>query len=183
MSSKYKFSDKLATYFITSSVVGWADVFTRNEYKDILVNSFKHCQINQGLQVHAWVIMTNHFHMICSFKEGNDPGMVIKNIKSFTALKIIDAIINNTKESRREWLLPLFEQYGATKKSNHKYQFWQHENHPILLTTQKMYDQRMDYIHYNPVKAGFVTEPQHWLYGSGMDYYSNQKGLIELYGL
>jgi putative transposase len=73
MSSKYKFSDKLATYFITSTVVGWADVFTRNEYKDILVNSFKHCQQNQGLQIQAWVIMTNHFHMICSFKEGLRP--------------------------------------------------------------------------------------------------------------
>ncbi len=75
--------------------------------------------------------------MICSFKEGYDPGLVIKNIKSFTALKIIDAIINNPKESRKEWLLPLFESYGKTKKSNQKYQFWQHENHPIHLSTQK----------------------------------------------
>ncbi len=55
MSSKYKFSDKLATYFITSTVVGWADVFTRNEYKDILVDSFKHCQVNQGLQIQVYL--------------------------------------------------------------------------------------------------------------------------------
>jgi putative transposase len=109
--------------------------------------------------------------------------LVIKNIKSFTALKIIDAIINNPKESRREWLLNLFEQHGAIRKGNLKYQFWQHENHPIFLATQTMYDQRMDYLHYNPVKAGFVVEPQHWFYGSGMDYYSNEKGLIELYGV
>jgi putative transposase len=121
MSSKYKFSDKLATYFITSTVVGWADVFTRNEYKNLVVDSFKHCQINQGLQIQAWVIMTNHFHLICSFKDGYDPGTFIKNIKSFNALKIIDAIINNPKESRREWLLPLLESYGAKKKSNHKF--------------------------------------------------------------
>jgi putative transposase len=147
------------------------------------VDSLKHCQVNQGLQIQAWVIMTNHFHMICSFKDGYDPGTVIKNIKSFTALKIIDAIINNPKESRKEWLLPLFEKFGAEKKSNYKYQFWQHENHPILLATQKIYDQRMDYLHNNPVKAGFVLEPQQWLYGSGMDYYSTEKGLINLYGV
>lgn len=131
MSSKYKFSDKLATYFITSTVVGWADVFTRNEYKDILVDSFKHCQVNQGLQIQAWVIMTNHWHMICSFKEGYDPGLVIKNIKSFTALKIIDAIINNPKESRKEWLLQLFESYGKTKKVTISISFFRSCWHPL----------------------------------------------------
>lgn len=108
MSSKYKFSDKLANYFITSTVVGWVDIFTRNEYKNILVDSIKHCQKNQGLQVHAWVIMTNHSHMIVSCSGDNDIAMVIKNIKSFTALKIIDAINNSVNESRKEWLIPIF---------------------------------------------------------------------------
>ena len=62
MSTKYKFTDKRANYFITGTVVGWTDVFTKNIYKNILVDSIKYCQANQGLQVHAWVIMTNHFH-------------------------------------------------------------------------------------------------------------------------
>ena len=89
MSTKYKFTDKAATYFTTSTIVGWIDVFTRDLYRDILLNSFRYCQKNQGLQMHAWVLMTNHFHLIYSCTPDYDPVMVLKNIKSYTALKIL----------------------------------------------------------------------------------------------
>ena len=100
MSTKYKFTDKQGVYFITATTVDWVDVFTRNIYKAILLDSFRFCQKNQGLQIHAWVLMPNHFHMISSFGKKTDPGMVIKNIKNFTAMKVIDAIIKNPQESR-----------------------------------------------------------------------------------
>jgi len=181
MSTKYKFSDKESVYFITSTIVDWVDVFTRDVYRDILLESFRFCQKNKGLQIHAWVLMPNHFHMICSFGGKNDPGMVIKNIKSFTAIKIIDAIINNDSESRKNWMLDIFEKNGKTKKSNYRYQFWQHENHPILLDSDEKYFQRLLYLHENPVRAGFVAVPEHWLYSSAVDYYHNaQKGLLEI---
>ena len=102
MSTKYKFDDKEGLYFITSTVVDclpdWlvqagVDVFTRDLYRNILLDSVRFCQKNQGLQLHAWVLMPNHFHLICSFINNSNPGMVIKNIKSFTAMKIIDAIM------------------------------------------------------------------------------------------
>lgn len=181
MSKKYKFNDKEGIYFVTSTVVDWIDIFTRNIYRDILINSFRFCQLNQGLQIHAWILMPSHFHLICSFINNKDPGLVIKNIKSFTAIRLIDAIINNQQESRKEWVLDLFEKNGEANKSNHRFQFWQHENHPVLLSNKKMYDQRLNYLHENPVRSGFVREPQEWLYGSGVDYYSpNEKGLLDL---
>ena len=102
MSAKYKFTDKEAVYFVTATVVDWVDVFTRNIYRDILLDSLRFCQKNQGLQIHAWVLMPNHLHMICSFINEREPGLVLKNIKSFTAINIIDAIINNKQESRKE---------------------------------------------------------------------------------
>jgi putative transposase len=180
MSTKYKFTDKEAVYFITSTVVDWIDVFTRTVYCDILLNSFRFCQQNQGLQIHAWVVMPNHFHMICSFINNAKPGLVIKNIKSFTALRLIDAIINNSKESRKHWMLDLFEHHGKNNKSNYRFQFWQHENHPVLLDNKKMFDQRFNYLHNNPAKAGLVYEPQDWKYSSASDYFENKKGLLEL---
>lgn len=104
MSKKYKFIDVEGIYFITGTVVDWIDVFTRNIYRDIVLESFSFCQRNQGLQIHAWVLMPNHFHMVCSFSDHN-PGRVIKNSKSFTAMKLIDAIINNPQESRKSGCL------------------------------------------------------------------------------
>ena len=162
MSSKYKFVDGEGIYFVTATSVGWVDVFTRNIYRDILL-----------------VLMPNHFHMICSFKNEN-PGLVLKNIKSFTALKLIDAIINNPQESRREWLLKIFEQHGQQNKSNHRYQFWQHENQPILLDNAAKFLQRLKYLHENPVRAGFVSSPEHWLHSSAFDYCGLGVGLLDL---
>jgi putative transposase len=125
--------------------------------------------------------MPNHFHMICSCIDNSEPGMVFKNIKSFTAIKIIDAILNNPKESRRHWILDIFEKNGKLNKNNYRYQFWQHENHPILLDHySNSYIDRLNYIHQNPVRGGFVTEAQHWLYSSAMDYYNTEKGLLEI---
>ena len=125
--------------------------------------------------------MTNHFHMICSISGGNGHGLVLKNIKSFTAIRLIDAIIKNPQESRKEWLLPLFEKYGTQNKSNYRYQFWQHENRPALLDNATMFAQRLKYLHENPVRAGFVTEPEHWTYSSAADYYVIKgKGMLYL---
>ncbi|HZK71232.1 MAG TPA: transposase [Clostridia bacterium] len=181
MSSKYKFDDIEGVYFVTSTVVDWIDVFTRDIYRDILLDSFRFCQKNQGLQVHAWVLMPNHFHLICSFIKDVKPGMGIKNIKSFTAMKIIDAIINNPQESKKQWMLDLFEKNGQLQKSNFRFQFWEHENHPVLLNNIEIYRQRFNYLHENPVRAGFVKQPQDWKHSSAIDYYTeNGKGLLEL---
>lgn len=181
MSSKYKFTDKKAAYFVTTTTVQWIDVFTGNINRYILLDSFRFCQKNQGLQIHAWVLMPNHFHMICSFVNNNEPGMVLKNIKSFTVIKIIDPIINNPQESRKEFMLDVFEKNGKANKSNYHFQFWQHENHPALLDINKMLEHRLTYLHQNPVRSGYVLLPEHWLYSSAIDYYtSNQKMLLDL---
>lgn len=180
MSQKYKFIDNSAVYFTSSTVAGWTDVFTRDLYKSILLDSIRHCQASQGLVIHAWVLMTNHLHTICSCKEGKDLGQIWRNIKSFTAMKIIDAIINNPKESRKEYLLNTFEKEGKKSSSNFRFKFWEHENHPVLLDTTEKYNQRLHYLHQNPVSAGFVTEPWHWLYSSAADYFTDGKRLLEI---
>ena len=180
MSSKYKFLEREGVYFTTSTLVGWVDLFTRDIYRNIILESLQHCQRNQGLQIHAWVMMTNHLHLICSIKNGGDLGQVMRNFKSYTAMKLIDAVINNPKESRREWLLDLFEKHGKANSSNHRFQIWQHENHPFLLESEFFYNQRLNYLHYNPVVTGFVSEPYHWLYSSTNEYFNGIKGLLEL---
>ncbi|HEX5024123.1 MAG TPA: transposase [Agriterribacter sp.] len=157
------------------------DVFTRDLYRNILLDSFRYCQKNQGLQMCAWVLMTNHFHLIYSCTAKNDPAMVLKNIKSCRALKMIDKIIKNPQESREEWMLRAFRQYGRENKSDHEYQFWQHENHPILRDSAEMLEQRMSYLDENFVHAGFVESVEHWKFSIAVDYYTiNKKGLLEI---
>ena len=95
-------------------------------------------------------------------------------------MKLIDAVIKNPKESRREHLLNTFEEAGKKSSSNFRYKFWEHENHPVLLESTEMYNQRLNYLHWNPVTTGFVAEPWYWLYSSATDYFTDKKGLLEI---
>jgi len=77
----------------------------------------------------------------------------------------------------------MFERAGAYNSNNEKYQFWQQNNHPIELSTEEMFNQRLDYLHYNPVESGAITHPPDYLYSSAVDYYTDQKGLLPIAGL
>ena len=179
MSQKYKFSVQDGTYFVTSTVVGWTDVFTRDLYRKKLLESFSFAQKEMGLIINAWVLMTNHFHMICSAPGGN-LGSIFRRIKSFTGRELVEEIRNNIQESRKEHLISILRNF-RTKKSNYgsQYQFWRHENHPIYLSDVKMMWQKLNYIHLNPVRAGYVNLPEHWVYSSARDY-MGEKGLLEI---
>jgi putative transposase len=179
MSNKYKFHNPEGIYFVSFAVVGWADVFIRNTYKNILLDSIRHCQKEKGLTVHAWVIMSSHVHMIISKSSTWQLQDIMRDMKKFTAHKIIGAIMENSGESRKEWLLQMFENYGRANANNTKYQFWQQDNHPVELSDNKMQDERLNYIHENPVKAGYVYKAEEFVYSSAIDY-CDEKGLLDI---
>lgn len=180
MSSKYKFYDPDGIYFITYSVVDWVDVFTREEYRKILLDSWKHCQEKKGLVIHAWVIMTNHVHMIISKKRETLLQDIMRDIKKFTSTKIISKIISNEKESRRQWMFNIFSNAGKANCNNKYNQFWKQDNHPFILLTVKFLNQKINYLHDNPVRAGFVNQPEDWTY-SAADYCGKRRNeIIEL---
>ena len=87
---------------------------------------------------------------------------------------------NDFNESRRVWFLSMMKQHGLENIRNKDFQFWQQHNHPIELNTNEMLEQRLDYIHNNPVEAGFVEEAHYWLHSSARDYCEAGKGKIEL---
>jgi REP element-mobilizing transposase RayT len=178
MSRNYKIHNQERLYFVTFSVIRWIDVFTRREYKDILVESFKYCIANKGLELYAWVIMSNHVHLIIGTKD-KPMQDILRDIKRYTSKALTKAIGENGQESRREWMLWFFEREGKANPNNEKYQFWQQGNHPIELWSNDGIDQKLDYIHNNPVEAGWVEEPEHYLYSSARDYAGN-KGLIDI---
>ena len=179
MSRKYKFHDPDGTYFVTFAVVGWVDVFTRDDYRNILIGSFNHCSIKKGLNIHAWVIMTNHVHMIVSRKAHIPLEDIMRDMKKFTSVEIIHAIEKSTVESRKEWMIKIFEDAGKANSNNVKFQFWQQDNHPIELNNNKEIEQKLDYIHENPVKHGFVNSPECYDWSSAIDY-AGGKGLVDI---
>ena len=178
MSRKYKFLNKEGLYFVSFAVVNWIDVFIRPEYNEIIVESLTYCKNNIGLELYCWCIMSSHVHLIFSTKD-NNPEIILGRFKEYTAKQLVKAIHDNQQESRKEWLLWMFKR-AASKSSNvTTYQFWQHNNQPIELWSPKVIEQKADYLHNNPVEAGFVAEAEHWKYSSAIDYWGG-KGLIDI---
>jgi len=177
---RYHITDQNAMYFMTFTIIDWVDVFTKKEYKIELVNSMNYCVREKGLIIFAWVIMSNHMHIIWQAKEGFKLSDILRDFKKFTAKKII-SMIETENESRKVWMLRKFEFAGKRLKRISKYKFWKDDNHAILLDPfqTKMIDQKVDYIHNNPVTAMLVEEPQHYLFSSAIDYYG-EKGMVEI---
>ena len=179
MSSKYKVGENAIPHFVTFSVVGWIDVFSREQYKELFLESLKYCQQKKGKVLHAWVIMTNHVHLIIS-SISNKLEHVVRDLKKFTSKQIIKAIKENNAESRKEWMLNIFSYTGKNNNNNKEFQFWKQDYHPIELDTPEKMKQRLDYLHENPVRGGLVWEPWHYKYSSAIDYYTNEHGLLKV---
>jgi REP element-mobilizing transposase RayT len=124
MSHIYKFHNPEGAYFVSFAVVEWIDVFTRNEYKEILIGSLSYSQENKGMEIYAWCMMTNHVHLVFKSVGEYTPENLFGDLKRFTSREIIKAIIDNPKESRKEWLLEQFKKPADHCSNVNNYQFW-----------------------------------------------------------
>ncbi len=175
---RYKIHDQEGLYFVTLTVVDWVDVFIRKRYKDIVIESLQYCQQHKGLSVFAYVIMSSHLHLVVRVDEGLALSDVLRDFKKYTAKKLLHEIEHGGYESRREWLLHRFA-YRGSEKSNRKYQLWQSDNHPIVLYSLPVIMQKVDYIHANPVKEGWVKYTVDFTYSSA-SYYATGQGVLEV---
>ncbi len=161
------------------TIVGWIDVFTRDDYRKIIIENLAFCQKEKGLVINAYVIMSNHIHLMCYARQPYNLSDILRDFKKFTSKKIIFAIENNEKESRKEWMLNLFKYYAKYIKNNKEYQFWQHGNKPIELASPKWINQKLAYIHLNPVRNGIVNKAEDYPYSSAGTY-SGIGGCLEI---
>ncbi len=175
MGFEYRFKDQFGLHFITCTVHQRVDVFTRQAYINILLDSLRFCQREKGLKIYAWVVMTNHVHLIIS-SEGEELSNIIRDFKKFTASRIVKAIEANEKESRKRWMLWLF------KKDNGIW-FWEAGYHAKEIVSQSFCNNKVEYIHMNPVRAGIVEKEEAYVLSSCGDFYGIRKGLLELESL
>ena len=168
------------SYFLTLTVVGWIDVFTRKNHKDAIIDSLRYCVENKGLNVYSYCLMSNHLLMIVNTNDPYELKDVIRDFKRHTTKTIIDQI-KNEPESRREWMLQEFEKAGSESKKHKSYKFWQAGNHAIELVTERFTWDKINYIHNNPVEEGFVNKAEDWKYSSASNYHEQESLLEEVY--
>ncbi len=166
-------------YFVTSTVIDWIDVFTRPAYKHIVVDSLKYCQANKGLDIYAWVLMTNHLHMIVGTSDSTPLSDILRDFKKFTSKGIVKAIEQNQQESRKEWLMDRCWFRGANDSKIKNYKFWQDGCYVENIYTYEFCMEKLKYIHMNPVRQEIVERPEDYLFSSARNY-CGEKGLLDV---
>jgi REP element-mobilizing transposase RayT len=166
-------------YFVTDTVVDWVDIFSRPCYRHIIIDSLQHCQKQKGLIIYAWVLMTNHMHMIVGSSGINKVSDIMRDFKKFTSKEILRVLQMDGTESRREWMLNRFEYAGKNDKRIKNFRFWQEGNNAQDLYLNDYFNQKLNYIHQNPVKAEIVNRAEDYRYSSAIDY-AGGKGLLDV---
>jgi REP element-mobilizing transposase RayT len=169
MSSKYKVRVQGAVYFVTITIIDWVDLISRPVYKHIIIESLQYCQSNKGLVIYAFVIMPSHLHLIVKTIEGFALEDTIRDFKKYTSKELVNAIIEYP-ESRREWLLNKFSYAANRIKKGANYKIWQDGFHPVELSSTEMIEQRLNYIHNNPVEDEIVFNCEDYKYSSATIY-------------
>ncbi|AKF47293.1 REP-associated tyrosine transposase [Pseudomonas fragariae (ex Marin et al. 2024)] len=170
--SRYTITEPEKPHFLTCTVVEWLPLFTRPALVDILFNAWRYQQAHQGLQLFGYVVLENHLHFVA---QAPALDKCVSSFKSFTARQIIAALENANADSTLERLRFV----KRLHKSDRVYQVWQEGAHAELVWNEKVMRQKLDYIHHNPVKRGYVDVGEHWRYSSARDY-EGQRGLIDI---
>ena len=167
-SDGYKIRNQQATHFLTFTIEGWIDIFSRKDYRNIVLECFKFCQENKQLKIHAYVIMSNHIHVIWTAQNRNISD-IIRDFKSYTSRMFLQTF-NSIPESRKDWLLYMFEFFVNKTNRNKTFKIWTSNNHPEEIESEDFFFQKLNYIHQNPVRAGIVLNQDEYIYSSASNY-------------
>lgn len=171
--SRYRIFAEAAPHFLTCTVLNWMPLFTRPQTSDIILEALRYRQEQQGWKVYGYVILENHLHMVV---QSENLAVELPRFKSFTARKLIDLLT----ECRAEHLLQQLAFFRKGHKQDRDYQLWEEGSHPQLIGNEAVLRQKLEYIHQNPVKRGYVDEAVHWRYSSARNY-AGLAGLIPVY--
>ncbi len=170
--TRYKIYQNEVPYFITCTFVNWLPLIMLPDISKILAKSLNFLQENKRLNIYAYVFMITHIHLVAS---STDLAKELAIFKSFTARKIIDYL----QEKRAEKILKLLEFYKLKYKHDRNYQVWQEGSKPKQILNEDIMRQKINYIHYNPVRSGLVDDPGHWLYSSARQY-AGMEGILDI---
>lgn len=170
--SRYKIYEPTHPHFLTCTILHWLPIFTNQESVQIIINSLKHLQESDNMNIYAYVILENHLHLVAS---SDDIRKTMQKFKSYTAYELLKLL----QEKKATTLLKQLAYHKKAHKIHTTYQVWEEGFHPKLIQSEKMMVEKINYIHQNPVKRGYIEEAEHWRYSSAKNY-QGIEGLLRI---
>jgi putative transposase len=151
--------------FITVTCLEWKPVLDDDKFKDIILESLRFLVKGQRVTVYAFVILNNHFHLIWQMMDGHKREEVQRDFLGFTSQQILKNLRNEQS--------PLLTELQVNAKDR-KHQVWQRNSLGVPLWSNGVFDQKLEYIHNNPVKAGLCNHPEEYKYSSARFYFTGK---------
>ena len=166
--------EETSFYYSTCTITHWVPVFQKDIYFQIIVDSLKFCQMNNSLILHGYVIMPTHLHIITSTGIKVSLPEIMRDLRHFTSTQIIKTL----EDENNHLYTDLFQTVANKRELDQKYKVWQDEYHPIALKSGTWFNQKLDYMHYNSVRKGFVERPEQWKYSSARNWLMDDHRII-----
>ncbi|HEY9165412.1 MAG TPA: transposase [Candidatus Kryptonia bacterium] len=129
----------------------------------------------KGLRIHGYVIMPNHVHAVLSSEKAILSG-IVRDHKRFTSAEISRLLLERNDQK----LIRYFKVAANRAGRGNDFKVWQTGCHPVGLLSHEFFQQKLDYLHLNPVRKGFVDRPEHWLYSSARNYYLDDESIMTI---
>ena len=175
---KYRLIEGIGVYYITFTVVEWLPVFIDETSCKIVVDSFNFCITNKNLRVVAYVIMPTHLHAVV-FDKDFDNGRLketLDDMRKFTGRQLADHCAQKMPQV-------FTETFRDKAGKDRERRFWQPTQHPVGLFTQKVFEQKVNYIHWNPIRKGLVRNPEDWRFSSAGFWMKGWESDVQLCGV
>jgi REP element-mobilizing transposase RayT len=174
--SRWKIFSRVNLYFITTTIVEWQNVFTSLQFFETIIEGLKHCIAYKGLHLHGYVIMPNHAHYIVSAEPPEQLSNIMRDFNRFTSQRFTGLL----EELQRVDMLTVFRSAANDEGRGNRYKVWQEGFHPIAIDTADFFLQKLEYLHDNPVRKGFVDQAEHWKYSSARNYILDDHSIIRI---
>jgi REP element-mobilizing transposase RayT len=158
---RYKIHAGVGVYFVTFTIVEWLPVFIEEATCEIITDSLNFCIENKGLRVNAYVLMLNHLHAITFDRDFDSERLkhTLDDFRKFTGRQLADYCDTHFS--------PAFgEAFRRHAREDRQRRVWQPTQHPEGIVSEKFWAQKLNYIHWNPVRKGLVTRPEDWRFSS-----------------
>jgi len=157
-------ADENLPYFCTITVLDWVPVFIDSRYVDPVIESLRYSREKKGLQLFAFVVMPNHLHLIAA---AADLHAMMRDFKRFTSRSVHDRLKEDGRTTILEWIEAAAQK---ARLARGEFSFWQSGFHPQAIYTRAVFEQKLRYLHENPVRKGLVSRPEDWWYSSAGHY-------------
>jgi len=166
--SRYQAGENLP-YFCTITVLDWTPILIEARYIDPIIESLGFSRTKKGLQLFAFVVMPNHLHLIAAADELH---AMMRDFKRFTSRTIHDRLVADGRATALEWLERAAQR---ARRARGEFSFWRDGFHPQAIPSRPVFEQKMRYLHENPVRKCLVTTPEDWWYSSAAWYAGRER--------